>query len=246
MGILTDLAKFGPTVQWQLYITTSSVTQMVVSVCPVDSEIKDEDAKLRSLNFSGAPEELDATLAEALREHIPQATAFFANFKSYTDDVAAKEKELKDKKARAQQAQATSPANKAKTAAPAKAPEPIKKDAKTIKFEEAIKVVETLEQAGKYGQAIAKVPKALDYPQFKDIIENTIKRLRNKHAGYEMFKVSETSSAETATSPAAKTKAETSDPRETGTIESAEEKANSELEEEAEAEEPAEEEASVS
>jgi hypothetical protein len=196
MAILTELSQLGPNLQWHLYITCESPEKMVVSVCPVNNGItQKQNAQLRGLNITGSPQHLDEKLVQLLREHTPKAVEFFTNCKSYNDELEIREKELKEKRATAQQTHTTNPA-KSKTAVAsvntAKAKEPPKKDPQTQKFEAAMKVVEQLEADKKYGQAIAKLPTLQEYPQFKEQIEYAHKRLRNKHSGYNMFDIPET------------------------------------------------------
>jgi PRTRC genetic system protein E len=144
------------------------------SILVIEPELKDLAVKtLPPLTFSGTSEELGEGFFDALKAPLQKASTLFSNVSHYEAQLAEAEKAAK----------MNQPAATGKTTKPA--------DSATRKFQERMKKVEALENAGKVGEAIGAMPKESDFPAHGAAIKAKMEALKQKHGGLSLFETGE-------------------------------------------------------
>lgn len=126
---------------------------LIVSLLLYDEEVDDKALKLiKPLTLYGTPTELDNGFFNGIAEPVKQTAELITNLKQYKEGLAEAKKQSqpeKDKKGKEKKTEEP----KGKT------------------FESEMKKVEELETQGKFAEALLKLPKAEDYPDNEEEIE---------------------------------------------------------------------------
>jgi PRTRC genetic system protein E len=194
MNFFKDLVGLGVEVQWALSITVEKTGLLNVTVRLVADDVKEKGAGgLPPMNFTGTAEEFDTGLVSALKTPAEMTIGFFTNSREYKVALEQAEKTREAERQRvAKNSSSKTSAKKAVTPKPPKPPkppnppkaDPIDK-AKRRKFDAIMQKVDRLEADGMYGQAIAKMPKETEFPEFKEQIQTKMKELKKKHGGFD-------------------------------------------------------------
>lgn len=157
------VAAIGVAGLWKITIQDSTDNKLVVSVLLSDGKCGDEaQKKVPPIILHGTPQELDEGFFEAITTPVLETAQLFANMEQY----------LKER----EQARAASQMEKDKESRDKKDKEERKK-----KFEEKMKKVSELEEAKKWQEAIANMPKAGDFPEQAEEIAKRLDALRQKN-----------------------------------------------------------------
>jgi len=179
MSFIKDLVRLGSPAHWQMSIAIEEPEKITLSALLLSGTVKNKSGQpLPTMNFTGTPEDFDSMFGTKAENAVEETKGFFQNEEAYTTAVETQKKKVDDKRK-----SVTPPAEK--TAAPP--PKPPVKDPKTKKFEAAMQVVDELVGKGCVRQAIAKLPKISDFPEFKVKIEARLAELRSKDKGLSLF-----------------------------------------------------------
>jgi len=148
---------------WKITITTGEAGTLIVSVLLANDKATDEARKLvPPMLLKGTPEELDEGFFSAIEAPVKETAGLFANMEQYARQLAEARKQSKmeqDKDGRERK----------------------EKDERKKKYDAAIKRVDELEEAKKYQEAIASLPKEKDYPEQAEEIRKRLEGLRKKN-----------------------------------------------------------------
>lgn len=148
---------------WKITIQGGGDKGLVVSVLFSGDKAGDEaQKKVPPMILQGTPQELDDGFFSAIGQPIQETARLFANMEQYlkeredarTASQMEKDKENKETKV---------------------------KDDRRKKYEEKIKKVSELEEAKKYQEAIANMPKPADFPEQVEDIKKRLDALRQKN-----------------------------------------------------------------
>lgn len=152
---------------WNITIKTAAQNRMLVSVLFTTDKTNDAARKLiPPMLLKGTAQELDEGFFVAIETPVRQTAALFTNMEAY-----AKAQEAAKLKSKMEQEK--------------KQEQKTEKDNSNKKYETLMKKVDELQQAGKYREAFAQLPKAEDFPEYEEMIQERKDELREKfeHTG---------------------------------------------------------------
>jgi PRTRC genetic system protein E len=154
---------------WNITIKTSASGRVLVSVL-LNNDKTSDNAKKRipPLILKGTIQEMDEGFFNAIRTPVQKTAELFANMDAY-----AKAQE----EARQQSKMQQDKANQSKK----------EKEGANKKYEAALKKVQELEEAGKYREAYAQLPKAEEFPDHQDEIADMKEELSQKFEQPSLF-----------------------------------------------------------
>lgn len=147
---------------WNITIKTGAQNRMLVSVLFTNDKTGDSARKIiPPLLLKGTAQEVDEGFFSVIESPVRKTAALFANMEAY-----AKAQE----EARLQSKMEQDKADKAKK----------EKTAGSKKYDGLMKKIEELEEAGKYREAYAQLPKAEDFPDHEEEINERRQELAEK------------------------------------------------------------------
>lgn len=145
---------------WRITISADKDNKLIVSVLLSNGKVDDAVAKqIPPMLLKGTAEELDNGFFDSIQAPIEQTSQLFANMEQYMKTVEETKKQSKMEK------------NKAQT-------ENKEQDERKKKYDGMIKKVDELEEAKKYQEAIAHLPKAEQFPEQAEEIKKRLEALR--------------------------------------------------------------------
>lgn len=168
-NFFTRLQALGINTDLHFSITMEAPEQWIVSVLITDPKNGDQAAKLvPPMIFKGTFKELDEGFFKAFDQPAKETTTLFANMETFLKQREEAEKQSQMRKA--EEATAKKEAEKRKD-----------------KYTELLKKVDELEEKKMYGQAIAQMPKAKDFPEQEKQIKERLTILKQKHGQAALF-----------------------------------------------------------
>jgi len=147
---------------WQINIKTSSKGVLLLSVLFINDKVGDAARKLiPPMILKGTPLELDAGFFAAIETPVKKTAALFVNMEEY------------------EKAQADAKVN-SKIEQDKKQKDDKNKSAVDKKYDAQMKKVDELEEAGKFREAYGQLPKAADFPEHEEEINERKEELAEK------------------------------------------------------------------
>src|SRR6266542_1073306 len=162
-NFFTRIAALKAAGDLKINIQTQNDNQLLVSVLVTNEKVNDDAKKMiPPLVFKGTPQELDEAFFATIEKPIQKTSNLFVNMESFEKAIEEaqrkskmeKEKEDKEKK---------------------------EKEEQKKKYDAQMKKVADLEEKEKYGEAIAAMPKADQFPEQEEEIKKKQEELRKKH-----------------------------------------------------------------
>jgi PRTRC genetic system protein E len=148
---------------WKIHISRSEENQLTVSVLLCNDKGEEAARKIvPPMLFKGTAQELGEGFFAALEQPAKATDALFANMEQYLQQVEAAKKQSKMEQDKG---------NK----------ENKEKEERRKKYETMMKRVDELEEAKKYQEAIANLPKEKDFPEQAEEIKKRLEALRQKN-----------------------------------------------------------------
>ena len=147
---------------WRITIS-GDTGQMIVSALLSNDKVEDSVTRqIPPMILKGTAEELDAGFFDSIQAPVEQTSQLFANMEQYMKTVEETKKQTKMEK------------NKAHT-------EDKEQEERQKKYDSLMKKVDGLEEAKKYQEAIAHLPKADQFPEHAEAIKERLEILRKSN-----------------------------------------------------------------
>lgn len=154
---------------WKISIKTGTHNRMIVSVRLTSDNVGDAAKKLiPPILLKGSAEELDKAFFETIKTPVQKTSALLLNMEEF-------EKGLEKAKLESKMEQGKKDRDKKE------------KDSKQKQYDNAMKKVQELEDAGKFREAYAQLPKADDFEYHEEEIEEKQKELSAKFEQPQLF-----------------------------------------------------------
>ena len=158
-----EIAALNVQGDWKMTISTGAGNEMIVSLLLTNEKIGDDARKLiPPMIFKGTAQEIDEAFFTSIEAPAKQTASLFANMEQYMKGVEEAKLQSKMEKDR-------------------EGKERKEKDERKKKYNALIKKVDELEEAKKYQEAIACLPKEKDYPEQAEEIKKRLESLRQKN-----------------------------------------------------------------
>lgn len=161
-NFFTTIEKLQVKANWKIVIEPSENDWRVGLVLSREGLNDDALSTLPAFTCKGTAAELDAHFFTRLETPAKRTEGLFSNAEQYNKEL--------------EQVRANTKMEKDKTTNEKK-----EKEGGNKQYEEKMKKVKALEDEGKYGQAIAQLPKVAEFPEFKEQIETKLKELKAKN-----------------------------------------------------------------
>lgn len=154
---------------WKISIKSGAHNRMIVTVLLTSEKVADAAKKLiPPLLLKGTAEELDKEFFETIKMPMQKTAGLLLNMAEY-------EKAIDKAKAESKMTQGKKEKDKKE------------KDDKQKQYDNAMKKVKELEEAGKFREAFAQLPKAEDHEEYAEAIEEKKQELSEKFEQPELF-----------------------------------------------------------
>ena len=158
-----SLFEISPNMEYRINVTNLGEDKLIVTVLPINAAVKDDAVRvIQPMVLQGTATELDLGFFDAICKPVEKVTELFANMSSFLT-------QLEEAKSQSRMEQGTLDKDKRE------------KEQRKKKFEDQMKKVVELETSEKYGQAIAQMPKADQFPEQEQEITKKLDELRSKH-----------------------------------------------------------------